>query len=372
LAYLFLLQINSSKEGEKVSEKEFPKIIGVDHMELCVKDLEATSQMFQNMGFDEFTPENTPSPDNGDDYGDRRYLVQGNARFLLSTGSKKGDEFVNVHGDGYRVVCFSVDDANKAYDILINNGAESIREPWSVETSDGKFEFAEVKAYGDVVNRVVSRSGTPGFAPGFENAPLYNDGRFGIAVNDHITNNVAKGDMQPMIDHYVNVWGWKEIRFFHITTGKTGLLSKVVRSPNGSVTMPFNEPTEDASQIQEFLNSYNGPGVQHVALLTKSIMPTFDAWDKGDFEFLTVPDTYYEEVPKRVPNITEDINDLKSRGLLADGDEQGYLLQIFTQNLIGPFFFELIQRKNHDGFGEGNFKALFEAIERDQEKRGVL
>ncbi|MCJ8278165.1 MAG: 4-hydroxyphenylpyruvate dioxygenase, partial [Bdellovibrionales bacterium] len=189
---------------------------------------------------------------------------------------------------------------------------------------------------------------------------------------DHMTNNVPKGELDKWAQFYENVFNFREIRFFDIKGDTTGLLSRAMRSPCGKITIPINEPTEDKSQIQEYLNEYNGSGIQHIALLTEDICDSVKGVKDAGIPTLDVPDTYYEVLNDRVPNITEDMNTLKNLRLLADGDDEGYLLQIFTQNVIGPIFYEFIQRKNHWGFGEGNFQALFEAIERDQRRRGVL
>ena len=167
-------------------------------------------------------------------------------------------------------------------------------------------------------------------------------------------------------------FNFREIRFFDIKGSQTGLLSRAMRSPCGKITIPINEPTEDKSQIQEYIDEYKGSGIQHIALLTEDICTSVKETRDNDVPVLEVPDTYYEVLKERVPLITEEMKTLQNLKILADGDEEGYLLQIFTQNLIGPIFYEFIQRKNHWGFGEGNFQALFEAIERDQARRGVL
>lgn len=195
---------------------------------------------------------------------------------------------------------------------------------------------------------------------------------FGFDFIDHLTNNVPKGELDKTAKFYEDVFNFKEIRFFDIKGSATGLLSRAMRSPCGKITIPINEPTEDKSQIQEYLNEYKGSGIQHIALSTEDICNSVKAIKESGIQTLDVPDTYYEMLDDRVPHITEDFNTLKNLRILADGDEEGYLLQIFTQNQIGPIFYEFIQRKNHFGFGDGNFQALFEAIERDQRRRGFL
>ena len=178
--------------------------------------------------------------------------------------------------------------------------------------------------------------------------------------------------MQKWCDFYRDIFGFEEVRYFDIRGQATGLYSKVMRSPCGKITIPINEPTGQKSQIQEYLDEYNGSGIQHVALLTGDIIRSVDSLAKATIQFLDTPETYYEDLPNRVPNVREDMKALSKLKILCDGDDDGYLLQIFTKNMIGPIFFEIIQRHNHAGFGEGNFQALFDAIERDQRRRGYL
>jgi 4-hydroxyphenylpyruvate dioxygenase len=180
------------------------------------------------------------------------------------------------------------------------------------------------------------------------------------------------GEMKNWVEWYQRVFGFIVSRHFDINTGKTGLISDVVQSENGLVIVPINEATEPESQVQEFVIRMKGSGVQHLAIEVTDLISALQSMRKNDFKFLTVPSTYYEAVPARVPNVTEDLKVVEELGILLDGEETGYLLQIFGEEILGPFFFEYIQRKGNKGFGEGNFKALFEAIERDQIKRGVL
>ncbi len=195
---------------------------------------------------------------------------------------------------------------------------------------------------------------------------------FGFICVDHLTNNVEVGKMSEWCEFYEKVFNFKERRFFDIKGKTTGLISKVMASPCGKITIPINEPTDQKSQIQEYIDEYHGEGIQHLALLTQDIATSVKMLAKAGIKFLDTPDSYYELLPSRVDQFTEDPEVLKSLKILVDGDERGYILQIFTQNIIGPIFFELIQRKNHSGFGEGNFQALFDAIERDQKRRGVI
>ena len=191
---------------------------------------------------------------------------------------------------------------------------------------------------------------------------------------DHLTNNVPKGELDHWVNFYQKIYGFVETRYFDIKGQKTGLQSKVMQLADNSVIIPINEPDQGQgkSQIQEFLDQHKGAGVQHIALMSPDIISTVGELRERKISFLDVPDTYYEQLPQRPFELTEDLSTLNRLRILADGDPAGYLLQIFTQTQIGPLFFEFIQRKNHWGFGEGNFQALFDAIERDQMKRGYL
>lgn len=194
----------------------------------------------------------------------------------------------------------------------------------------------------------------------------------GFLKVDHLTNNVYKGTMSYWSDFYKSIFGFTEVRYFDIRGQKTGLTSFALRSPDGSFSIPINEGNEAKSQIEEYLRDYRGPGVQHIALLTANLPDSVEKMQGSGIETLDIAPNYYEEVFQRVPQVTEDRERLQRLQILVDGDEEGYLLQIFTRNLFGPIFIEMIQRKNHQAFGEGNFTALFESIERDQVRRGVL
>lgn len=194
----------------------------------------------------------------------------------------------------------------------------------------------------------------------------------GFTLIDHLTNNVEKGTMARWADFYKSVFGFTEVRYFDIRGVKTGLTSYALRSPDGSFCIPINEADDAKSQINEYLREYRGPGVQHLAFLTDDLLGSLAALDGSTIETLDIEDGYYDTIYDRVPNVVEDRAQIRQRKVLVDGDDDGYLLQIFTKNLIGPIFIELIQRRNHLSFGEGNFGALFRSIERDQEKRGVF
>ena len=202
-------------------------------------------------------------------------------------------------------------------------------------------------------------------------APYIQPDRGFLSV-DHLTNNVYKGTMQTWADFYKNVFGFTEVRYFDIKGAKTGLTSYALRSPDGSFCIPINEGNESKSQIEEYLREYQGPGVQHLAFITRDILASLDAMEGSAIETLDIAPDYYEEAFQRVPDVREDKARIMAHNVLVDGDEQGYLLQIFTKNLFGPIFIEIIQRENNLSFGEGNFGALFRSIEKDQERRGVI
>lgn len=214
-----------------------------------------------------------------------------------------------------------------------------------------------------------SRYGAMGFVP--HDRPIHVADK-GFKVIDHLTNNVAKGTMQRWANFYKEIFAFTEVRYFDIRGVKTGLTSYALRSPCGSFAIPINEGREEKSQIDEYLREYRGPGVQHLAFLTDDIIASLEAMRGGSIQTLDIDTDYYDTVFDRVPGVTEDRKKLQEFDVLVDGDEEGYLLQIFTKNLLGPIFIEIIQRKNHLAFGEGNFGALFRSIERDQEARGVL
>ncbi len=194
----------------------------------------------------------------------------------------------------------------------------------------------------------------------------------GFLSIDHLTNNVYKGTMETWANFYKDIFGFTEVRTFDIKGRKTGLQSYALQSPCKTFCIPINEGTEERSQIEEYLRDYRGPGIQHLAFLTHDLLTTLDKLEGSGIETLDIHPDYYEEAFQRVPQVTEDKDHIRRHQVLIDGDKDGYLLQIFTKNLFGPIFIEFIQRKNHNSFGEGNFQALFESIERDQERRGVL
>lgn len=308
-------------------------------------------------------------------------LVQKNMRFVVS-GALGSDnriaEFVKTHGDGVKDVALLVDDVDKAYSEAVKRGAVAIAPPEELTDENGTLKKAVIGTYGDTIHTLVERKNYKGtFMPGFQkvefNIPFEESGL--IAV-DHVVGNVEK--MEEWVSYYENVMGFKQMIHFDdddISTEYSALMSKVMT--NGSrIKFPINEPADGKrkSQIQEYLEFYNGAGVQHLALLTNDIVKTVEALRANGVEFLDTPDTYYDELTARVGKIDEEIGRLKELKILVDRDDEGYLLQIFTKPIVDrpTLFIEIIQRKGSRGFGEGNFKALFESIEREQERRGNL
>ncbi len=280
-------------------------------------------------------------------------------------------KFAKQHGPSICATGFRVKNAQRAFDLAVQRGAR----PIETKNDAASHSFPAIYGIGDSAVYFVDRY----------RAPVHFDDDFrylvpdrtprgrGLTVIDHLTNNVPKGEMQKWCDFYKQIFNFQEVRKFDIKGEHTGLTSKVMRSPCQKITIPINEPTEGKSQIQEYLDEYRGSGIQHLAMLTGDIIQSVQQLSDQGIGFLdSPPGTYYEAISGRVPNVKEDLKTVQDLSVLVDGDETGYLLQIFTKNLIGPIFFEIIQRRGHTGFGEGNFQALFDAIERDQKKRGYL
>ncbi len=298
----------------------------------------------------------------------------------LNSGSIVG-EHIDKHGDGVKVNALWVEDATKAYNDAMERGARSYMEPATEEDKHGKVVRSGIYTYGEVVHIFVERKDYNGtFLPGYKEwTPLYEAEETGLKFVDHMVGNVELGDMNKWVKFYEDVMGFKQILSFDdkdISTEFTALMSKVMSNGNGRIKFPINEPAEGLkkSQVDEYLDFYEGAGVQHVAMATDDIIKTVTNLRDRGVEFLQVPGTYYDQLLDRVGTIDEDLKPLRELGILVDRDDEGYLLQIFTKT-VNPrptMFFEIIQRKGATSFGKGNFKALFEAIEREQELRGTL
>lgn len=301
------------------------------------------------------------------------YYKQGDIHFLVNQEPGSfAEDFRKLHGPCASSTGWRVENAQKAYEVAVARGAKPA--PKSDYMRNGQ-KVPAILGVGDSVIYLIDDHKNPKRYDelGFKDIdkPEVVSSK-GFALMDHLTNNVFPGELKPLSDFYKEVFGFQEIRYFDIRGQKTGLLSYALRSPCGSFCVPINEGTEHKSQINEYLREYKGAGIQHIALLTSNMIKTMESMKDAKIDTLDMDEDYYADVFQRIPGITEDHEKLKAHNLLVDGDESGYLIQIFSKNVIGPIFFEFIQRKNNLGFGEGNFGALFRAIERDQEKRGVL
>ncbi len=313
------------------------------------------------------------------------YVLKQDKIRLVLTASLKGDDeisrHVSLHGDGVKVLALWVDDTKDAYQKAMEKGAESAFEPYTIEDEFGSITMASIKTYGETIHTLVERKNYSGaFMPGFiARTSEAKVNSIGLRFIDHCVGNVELGDMNKWVKFYQDVLGFKLLITFDdkdISTKYTALMSKVVSNGNGYIKFPINEPANGLkkSQIEEYIDFYKGAGVQHIAVATDNILETVSALRKNGVEFLLVPDTYYEDLIERVGQIDESIEDLKQLNILVDRDDEGYLLQIFTKPVQDrpTVFYEIIQRKGAVSFGKGNFKALFEAIEREQALRGTL
>jgi 4-hydroxyphenylpyruvate dioxygenase len=348
---------------------------GIDHIEFIVDDADQWRDFFVNkygMSARYYADANTGIK------GRRAHVVgQGRINFIVAEPQGHGPEadfmrwHLDKHGCGVRDVAFRSKDARHSVEEAARRGAKVVR-PFVEEAT---FKGGSIAAYGDTIHSFIERTPNAHFAPHYEPvAGGFGDGDIHFAMIDHVVANVEH--MEEWVKYYEEIFGFDLFMHFDINTGRSALMSKVVSSTDGWIKMPINEPSSVNSQIQEFLDRYQGPGVQHIALLTPNIIDTIAEMRERGQEFLDVPDTYYdEEFEKRIGEIQEDKAMLKRLKILVDRDHDGYLLQLFTKCVFTrpTLFFEVIQRRGRAmGFGEGNFRALFEAIEREQQKRGSL
>jgi 4-hydroxyphenylpyruvate dioxygenase len=312
-------------------------------------------------------------------------LEQGEIRFVLTSPLREEHEITRhqaKHGDGVRDIALTVPDATEAYRQAVQRGARGVSEPSKVEDDFGTIETAAIATYGDTIHTFVNRSDYAGpFKPGFVSVSSNGkrSGGLGLTNIDHVVGNVELGKMDYWVEFYENVFGMTNILHFgddQIQTEYSALMSKVMSDGQGKIKFPINEPAEGKrkSQIEEYIEFYGGAGAQHVAMATTDIVRTVETLKEHGMIFLDTPDSYYDDVVARVGEIAEDYDDLQRHKILADRDEDGYLLQIFTKTAQDrpTLFFEVIERHGATSFGEGNFKALFEAIEREQALRGNL
>jgi 4-hydroxyphenylpyruvate dioxygenase len=359
---------------------DFMPLNGIDHVELWVGNAAQSAYFYVHaLGFKEVA---YAGLETGVRDRTSHVLEQGRIRLVL-TGPLTPDHEIGLHharhGDGVKVIALSVPDVAHAYREATARGAEGVREPWEETDDHGTIRRAIIKTYGETLHTFVDRSEyKSNFMPGYT-ARERSAGDVGLLAIDHIVGNVELGAMETWVKYYEDVFGMTEMIHFSdeaISTEYSALMSKVVTSGNGRIKFPINEPAEGKrkSQIDEYLEFYGGAGAQHIAVATRDIVKTVTEMRERGIEFLTIPGAYYDEVPERIGEIEESIEDLKRLGILVDRDDEGYMLQIFTKP-IGDrptMFYEVIERHGARGFGEGNFKALFEAIEREQEIRGNL
>jgi 4-hydroxyphenylpyruvate dioxygenase len=363
-------------------ERDFLPINGTDFIEFYVGNAKQASLFYQHcLGFELIA---YAGPETGMRDRVSYVLKQNKIRFVLTTSLVSESELaqhVKKHGDGVKVLALWVDDATTAYFETTSRGAEPAAAPAIQKDEFGQVVTASIKTYGDTLHTFIERKNYSGvFFPGFKAAKSgYKPTPIGLKHIDHCVGNVELGQMNRWVDFYEKVMGFKLLITFDdsdISTEYSALMSKVVTNGNGFIKFPINEPAmgKKKSQIEEYLDFYNGPGVQHIAIATDDIVETVTELRSRGVEFLHVPDTYYENILERVGEINEDLQDLKKQNILIDRDEEGYLLQIFTKPIQDrpTLFFEIIERNGAKSFGKGNFKALFESIEREQALRGNL
>ncbi len=361
---------------------DFLPINGTDHIEMYVGNAKQASLFYQHcFGFECIA---YAGPETG--VRDRAsYVLKQNKIRMVLTSPLRSDspiaQHIQKHGDGVKVLALWVDDAEKSFVETTLRGAEEAARPQRLKDEHGEVVVASIKTYGDTIHTFVERKNYRGpFLPGYRAVKsTVAPSPIGLQYVDHCVGNVELGHMNRWVEFYENVMGFKLLVTFDdkdISTEYSALMSKVVSNGNGYIKFPINEPAEGKrkSQIDEYLEYYNGPGVQHIAIATDDIIHTVGELRKRGVEFLYVPETYYEDILDRVGHINENLQELKKLNILIDRDEEGYLLQIFTKPVQDrpTLFFEIIERNGAKSFGKGNFKALFEAIEREQELRGNL
>lgn len=346
--------------------EEYKNPCGLDgfaFLEFSGNDKHVLERQFSAMGFKRIAKHS---------HGDIALYQQGDIQFIINaTTDSQAAQHGKTHGTGACAMGFYVKDVDAAFNYAIQHGAIEFK-----DTSKHQHQIPAIEAIGGSVIYFVDATHKP-FSNQWVNEPEVTQPRteVGLQFIDHLTHNVHRGNMDKWAHFYESIFNFREIRFFNIVGQLTGLISRALSSPCGKIKIPLNESKDDKSQIEEFLHEYKGEGIQHIALATDNIYHTVHTLREQGVNFLDVPDTYYEMIDKRVPWHNEPLDQLQEQRLLIDGEQDpkhGLLLQIFTENVFGPVFFEIIQRRGNQGFGEGNFQALFEAIERDQIKRGTL
>ena len=334
---------------------------GIEFTEFCGPTTEALEQLFWAFGFSKLRQHPSKAIS---------YFRQNDIHFLINA-QQAGfcAEFARQHGPSICSMGWRVEDAGFALEQAVARGARA------VAAQDKDHPYPAVYGIGDSLIYFIEPTGDGKtiYERDFValETPLVQAGK-GFLTVDHLTNNVPTGEQKKWADFYKNIFGFTEVRYFDIQGVKTGLTSYALRSPDGSFCIPINQPKNEQDQIAEYLRDYHGPGVQHLAFLTNDILASLDQLEGSGIETLDIDDEYYQDVFQRVPDVRQDHARIAAHQVLVDGDEDGYLLQIFTKNIIGPIFIEIIQRENNLSFGEGNFGALFRSIEKDQERRGVI
>lgn len=376
------MQTLEAVENNTATQTDFLPLLGTDYVEFYVGNAKQAAHFYKTaFGFQSLA---YSGPETG--VKDRAsYAVQQNKlTFVFTTPLRSGNpiaDHIYKHGDGVKTLALKVNDATDAWRQTTMRGARSYMEPVTLTDDEGEVVLSGIHTYGDTVHLFVERNNYNGvFLPGYrEWKTNYNPPSTGLLYVDHCVGNVGWNQMNPWVHFYEEVMGFRNILTFDdadISTEYSALMSKVMSNGNGFVKFPINEPAEGKkkSQVEEYLDYYGGEGCQHVALATNNIVETVTDLQNRGVEFLKVPTSYYDELTERVGHIDEDLASLKELGVLVDRDHEGYLLQIFTKPVEDrpTLFFEIIQRKGAQSFGKGNFKALFEAIEREQDLRGNL
>jgi 4-hydroxyphenylpyruvate dioxygenase len=364
-------------------EKDFLPLNGTDYVEFYVGNARQAAHYYRSAFGFRLTAYR--GPETGTRECASYVLTQNKIRFIFTTPLAPETamaDHVRLHGDGVRDIALWVDDAESAWRETTQRGGKSVREPETLRDAQGEARIASIATYGDTIHTFVERNNYNGaFLPGFVAA----DGEdlvarpVGLKYVDHMVGNVGWGEMNRWVEFYSTVMGFRMFKHFDdkdISTEYSARMSKVMSNGNERVKFPINEPAEGKrkSQIEEYLQFYRGPGVQHIAMATDNIIETVGQLQRQGVDFLRVPTTYYDDLLARVGPIDEDLAELRKLGILVDRDDEGYMLQIFTRPVEDrpTLFYEVIQRKGSRSFGKGNFKALFEAIEREQERRGNL
>lgn len=371
-----------AEKKENVIQTDFLPLQGTDFVEFYVGNAKQAAHFYKTaFGFQSVA---YSGPETGEKDKVSYVISQNKLTFVLTTPLRSNNaiaEHIYKHGDGVKFLALRVDDARSAWEETTKRGGKSYLQPQVLKDDKGEVVVSGIETYGDTVHLFIERKNYSGaFMPGFKKWETeYNPSDTGLLYVDHCVGNVGWNQMNKWVKFYEDVMGFRNILSFDdedISTEYSALMSKVMSNGNGYVKFPINEPAEGKkkSQVEEYLEFFDGEGVQHVALATHNIVETVNALKSRGVEFLKVPSTYYDDLLERVGKIDEDLDPLRELGILVDRDDEGYLLQIFTKPVEDrpTLFFEIIQRKGAKSFGKGNFKALFEAIEREQELRGNL